>query len=85
MNSFLNKVTKKILLNESFSNGPAAYFQSMQDLISKVKPNSKRDSHRLGLVSENLSNLKSHFRRLEEKVVRLEEELKVLQENNQGE
>ena len=85
MNSFLNKVNKKILLGESFQNGPAAYFQSMQDLINQVKPGSKRDSHRLGLVKESLSKLKSHFRKLEEKVTRLEEELKVLQENKQGE
>lgn len=85
MNSFLNKVTKRILLGEGFQNGPSAYFQSMQDLISQVRPSSKKDSHRLGLVRENLSRLKSHFRKLEEKVTRLEEELKVLQENNQGE
>jgi len=85
MSSFLNKVTKRMLLGEGFQNGPSAYFQSMQDLISQVRPGSKKDSHRLGLVRENLARLKSHFRKLEEKVTHLEEELKVLQENNQGE
>jgi polyhydroxyalkanoate synthesis regulator phasin len=85
MNSFLNKVTKKLLLGESLETGPAAYLQAVQDLINQVKPGSKKDSHRLNSVRESLSKLKSHFRKLEEKVIRLEEELKVLQENNRGE
>jgi len=84
MKSILNDVTKSFLLKEEYSPNAKTYFQALSDLIEQIRPNTKRDTHRLQLVKEQVSKLRQHFRRLEEKVTNLEEQLEVLQEKNRS-
>lgn len=75
-----DKMTRNFILNEG--NGPSviSYIQSLAEALNAMRPNTVADSRRLEIAKENLSNVKRHFRRLEEKISFLEEELKILQE-----
>ena len=84
MKNIINAITKSFLLKEDYSPNAKTYFQALSDLIEQIRPNTKRDTHRLQLVKEQISKLRKHFRRLEEKVTNLEEQLEVLQEKKRS-
>tara|TARA_R110000824_G_scaffold340603_1_gene527112 strand:- start:240 stop:497 length:258 start_codon:yes stop_codon:yes gene_type:complete len=84
MDHLLRKITKHFLVNESYRPDVRTYLQSLNDLMEQIRPNTKRDSHRLQLAKENLTKIKKHFRKMEEHVSNLEEQLRVLEENRES-
>ncbi len=81
--SLLNKITKSFLLNEEFSASGYSYsLQAIEDNLRSVKVSSKKDKNRISLALEQTRKMKSHLRKLEEKITHLEEQLQVLNEDS---
>jgi len=72
-------------LSEGKSKGFMAALQAVQESLSNIKPSSKRDAYRVQLATEQLVQLKRHFRQMNEQIISLEEELKVISEQNSKE
>ena len=72
-------------LSEGASKGFMAALQAVQESLSNIKPSSKRDAYRVQLATEQLVQLKRHFRQMNEQIISLEEELKVISEQNNKE
>jgi hypothetical protein len=76
----LNRLTKKFLLNESVRIDPLASVQALYDIVTSIRVANKRDSNRMQLAKEHVRNLKRQIRSLNERVVDLEEQLNLLNE-----
>ena len=76
----LNRLTKKFMLNESVRIDPLASVQALYDIVTNIRVSNKRDSSRLKLAKEHVQNLKRQIRSLNERVVQLEEQLNLLNE-----
>lgn len=77
----INKITKAFLLNETIKVDPMASVQALYDIISNVRVSTKKDSNRMSLAKEHLRSIKRQIRSLNERVVKLEEELSLLNED----
>ena len=77
----LNKLTKKFLLNEELKVDAGASVQALYDIVSSIRVTNKRDNNRISLAKEHLRVIKRQLRSLNERVVSLEEELKILNED----
>lgn len=77
----LNKITKKLLLNEDLKVEAGASIQALYDIVSNIRVTNKRDTGRLQLAKEHIRSIKRQMRSLNERVNNLEEELKVLTED----
>lgn len=77
----LNKLTKKFLLNEELKVDAGASVQALYDIVSSIRVTNKRDNNRISLAKEHLRGIKRQLRTLNERVVSLEEELKILNED----
>mgnify|MGYP003977466035 CR=1 FL=1 len=85
MKDYLNHITKGFILNERRDSSPLSYIQSLSDLVEAIRPATKRDTNRLSLAKEQVSHLRRHFRKMEEKISHLEEKLNLLEENKESE
>jgi len=81
MKNIINKVTKKLILNEAFKFDAQASVQALTDIISSIRVTNKRDNNRISLAKEHLRGIKRHLRSLNERIESLEEELKILTED----
>ena len=77
----LRKIAKQFLLNENIKIDPAASVQALYDIVSTIRVTNKRDTNRISLAKEHLRGIKRQLRSLNERVVSLEEELKILNED----
>ena len=77
----LRRITKKILLGEGMKVDPMASVQALYDIVTTVRVTNKRDTNRISLAKEHLRGIKRQLRTLNERVVSLEEELKILNED----
>ena len=77
----LNKLTKKFLLNEELKVDAGASVQALYDIVSSIRVTNKRDNNRISVAKEHLRGIKRQLRSLNERVVSLEEELKILNED----
>ena len=76
----INRLVKKILLGESLEVDPLASVQALYDIVTTIRVTNKRDNNRLSLAKEHLRGIKRQLRTLNEKVVHLEEQLSLLNE-----
>ena len=76
----LGKITKHFLLNEAIKIDPAAQIQALYDIVSNIRVTNKRDNNRISLAKEHLRGIKRQIRSLNERVVNLEEQLNLLNE-----
>ena len=74
-------MTKKFLLNEELKVDAGASVQALYDIVSSIRVTNKRDNNRISLAKEHLRGIKRQLRSLNERVVSLEEELKILNED----
>ena len=83
MSNLLHKITEKFLLNEGMNNSPdvMSYIQSIEEVLNLMAPISQRDNRRLEIAKENLKNIRKHNRKMQQKIISLEERLKLLEEN----
>ncbi len=81
--SLLNKITKSFLLNEEFSANSYSYsLQAIEDNLRSIRVSSKKDNNRISLALEQTRKMKSHLRKLEEKISHLEDQLQTLNEDS---
>lgn len=76
----LSRITKKFLLNEGVKIDPLASVQALYDIVNQVRVSNKRDTGRMQLAKEHIKNIKRQIRSLNERVVQLEEQLNLLNE-----
>tara|TARA_R110002020_G_scaffold174965_3_gene366744 strand:+ start:1887 stop:2126 length:240 start_codon:yes stop_codon:yes gene_type:complete len=76
----LNRITKKILLGEGMRVDPMASVQALYDIVTTIRVSNKRDNNRISLAKEHLRGIKRQIRSLNERVVNLEEQLNLLNE-----
>jgi len=77
----LNRLTKKFMLNEGVKIDPLASVQALYDIVAQVRVSNKRDTGRMQLAKEHIKNIKRQIRSLNERVVQLEEQLTLLNED----
>ena len=58
-----------------------SYIQSIEEVLNLMAPISQRDNRRLEIAKENLKNIRKHNRKMQQKIISLEERLKLLEEN----
>lgn len=77
----LHALTRKFLLGESFKKPCVrGYVESAIRILDEVKPRSKSDSRQLEVARQHLREIKSLTRQLENKVTKLEEQVRMLEE-----
>ena len=80
----LRKMTKRFLMGEGVDTPSLmSYIQSLEEIVSKLRPHSQQETRRIEIAKEHVRNVKRHARRLTEKVTTLEERLNVLEENKE--
>jgi hypothetical protein len=79
----LNKLTRRFLLGESKSPPSIrAYAESVIGILEQFAPKSQRESRQLSVARQHINEIKKLNRRLEEKVRLLEEQIIILEESN---
>ena len=79
----LRRVTREFLLGESFgSPSIKSYIQSLEEILSTIKPNSQKNMRKLEIAKQHLKEIRINVRRLEERVNILEEQVSILEEDN---
>ena len=76
-----NRMTREFLLGESKKPSVQSCIQSISETLDSIIPRSKRDSLKLEMARSNLREIKREFRRTNERLNVLEEQVKVLEEN----
>ena len=77
----LNALTRRFLLGEGREKPTIrSYVDALSGVIESIRPRSIKETRRLSIAKEHLREIKLMTRRLEEKVLMLEEHVKVLEE-----
>jgi|TARA_R110001592_G_scaffold144393_1_gene367462 ubiquinone biosynthesis protein UbiJ len=79
----LRRMTREFLLDERQAPSLASYLQSIAEVLDSVTSRSQRDRHKIEMAKSNLSEVRRHTRRLEERVNVLEEQIQVLEESKE--
>ena len=80
----LRKMTRDFLIGEVKSNPTArAYVESVLRILDEVRPKSQRESRQLSVARQNLLEIKRVVRTLENKILLLEEQVRVLEEGKE--
>ncbi len=79
-NNFLNSLTKKFLLGESNKPDGMSYIESVREILNNIKPTTKSDRNRVSIAKNHMVEVRKAYRRLNERVSLLEEQLSVLEE-----
>jgi DNA-binding transcriptional MerR regulator len=76
--------TKQFVLQESKDRpGVAGYLQSIKEALNGLKPRTITESRRLAMAKEHLKEVRRQVRRLEEQNTKLQEQVKLLEENKE--
>ena len=67
------RMTREFLLGESKPPSLASYIQSVSEVLESVVPRTQRDGRKIEVAKANLKEVRRHTRRLEEQVKILEE------------
>ena len=80
MSTNYSKMTRKFLMGEAFEPPTTdSFIQSLEEILSNIKTN-VGGQKRLEIAKSHLRELRRNFRRLNNKVHKLEEQLRVLEE-----
>jgi hypothetical protein len=76
-----NAMTRKFLMGEGKQEiSPSALLQALSEVLSTIKPATRRDENKIAVARNHLHEVTRSFRRLQEQVNVLEEKLQVLEE-----
>lgn len=78
------KMTRRFMLGEVQRPSIYSYLQSISEVLDSINPRTQRDSRKVEMARTNLQEVKRQFRRMNERLNVLEEQLKVLEENKGG-
>jgi len=79
----LDNMTRRFLMGESKSPSVHSYLQSLREILTSIRPSTTTDARRLEMAQEQLREIRRHTRKLNEKLMRLEEQVKVLEEHKE--
>ena len=68
------------LINEEIEKDVFVYIQSLQEIITKLKPKSLTEKRRLVLAAQHIREVRKYARRMQNRVDLLEEKLNILEE-----
>ena len=68
------------MINEEIERHIFMYIQSLQEVISQLKPRSVAERRRLGMATHHLKEVRKYARRMQNRVDLLEEKLNILEE-----
>ena len=78
------KITRRFLLGEAVEAPDTfSYIQSLEEALNNITTNIS-GQRRLKVAKEHLRNIRREFRRLNKKVVMLEEQVNILEENKES-
>ena len=78
----LNTMTRRFLLGEgAIKPTVRAYVETVVRILDEIRPKSQKESRKLSVAKQNLLEIKSLTRVLENKVIKLEEQILILEEN----
>ena len=77
----LDLITRRFILGEG-KEAPSVrgYVETVLNIVETIRPKSQRETRQLSIVKEHLREIKRINRKLEEKMFRLEEQIKILEE-----
>ena len=80
----LDNMTRRFLMGESRS-APSvhSYLQSLKEILTSIRPSTTADSRRLEMAQQQLNEIRRYTRKLNEKLMSLEEQVKVLEEHKE--
>ena len=79
----LRKMTRQFLMNEGKQQVKwQTLVQSVEEALSSIRTGSLRHTRRVELARHNLKEIKRHLRKANERIDTLEEQLRILEENN---
>ena len=80
-------MTRRFLYNlkegKSEDVGIYEYVQALSETLSSFKPRTLTEQRRLAVAKQQLKEIKRHSRKLQERVVSLEEQINILEENKE--
>ena len=77
----LDDMTRKFLLAEEKSKDTIeTYIYSVMEALDNLSPRTKSDYHRLEVAKKHIREVRRSARRLNERIYKLEEQVKVLEE-----
>ena len=77
----LDLITRRFIIGEGKeSPSVQGYVETALSIIETIRPKSQRETRQLSIIKEHLREIKRINRKLEEKVFRLEEQIKILEE-----
>ena len=80
-------ITRRFLHNlkegKSEEVGIRGYIQALSETLNYFKPRTLTEQRRLAVAKQQLKEIKSHSRRLQERVTQLEEQVNILEENKE--
>tara|TARA_R110002020_G_scaffold1941_3_gene8920 strand:+ start:319 stop:564 length:246 start_codon:yes stop_codon:yes gene_type:complete len=79
----LRRMTREFLINESKTPSIASYIQSISEVLGAITPRTRTDERRIEVARANLTEVRRHMRRLQERVGVLEEQIQVLEESKE--
>ncbi len=80
MTNFLDKITKSFILKEGYTPDFKSSLQALEEIMSALNPRSSKDRGKVQLAKEQVFNLKKQFRKLNEELEMLREQVSVLEE-----
>lgn len=78
-----NAMTRRFLMGEGRQDiSPNALLQALNEVLSTMRPATKRDENKIAVARKHLQEITRSFRRLQEQVSVLEEKLQILEETS---
>ena len=75
----LDKMTRRFL-TEGQLPSVASFIQSLEEVLTKLRPNTRTDERRVEIAKSHLKEIRRSVRRLQNEVTLLQEQLQVLEE-----
>ena len=79
-NNFFDTLTRKFLLGESNKPDGMSYIESIREILENIKPTTKSDRNRVAIAKNHIMEVRRAYRRLNERISLLEEQLTILEE-----
>jgi len=76
----LNRITKSFILNEGVAPTFQSWIQALSDNLKSLNPRTVSDGRRVELMKHQLNELRKVTRRMHENINLLEDQIKLLQE-----
>jgi len=78
------RMTREFLIGEWKKPGVQSHLQMVSEILDNITPRSQQDTRRVEMAKSSLREIRKEYRRLDERVGVLEEQLQLLEENKEG-